>query len=147
MKKIISLLLAFLMITLMIPATAEGYTPAEPKTDAAAEEYDGEWICKYASIRKELFETESRLEDLGMYQPLTMKFKDGMAGFTGIKEMEQGETPFAMSEGTMVFEPEEGVKVFILTMLQDGVVALSYGMIEGAPTLYLFRVEAEEPAA
>ena len=146
MKKLIALLIALLMLPALVFA-AEGYTPAEPKTDASAEDYNGEWICRYAGSGSNISEVESRLESFGMHSVLTMEFRDGTASFVGISEMENGPVPFTLSDGAMVFEPEEGVRVFTLKMLQDGVIVLTFDMVDVAVPLYLFRVEAEAPAA
>ena len=147
MKKIFAVLLVLALAAILLPASAESYTPAAQKADAVPEDFIGDWVCKYADNRGTIVDAESHLEELGMYKPMTVSIGDTLAEFSGIQEMESGAMPISFAGGTMVFEPEPGVTVFTLTPLEDGAIMMKFNMIEGAWPLYLFKVEAEEPAA
>ena len=145
MKKTAMILLMTLCLLLPVMANGESarYTPAAPVQEAKAEDYAGEWICLYASITGEVIDTESHLDELGMESVLTVSVEGAEATFSGLPELGPGALPVVFSEGAMYFEPEEGIRVLTLRMLEDGAMVMNFSMMEFAPTLYLFRSGAD----
>ncbi|MBQ7454895.1 MAG: hypothetical protein IJS53_00510 [Clostridia bacterium] len=151
MKRMMILLLAALLACVSVLSFAEApeapYVPAKPNAEALAEDYQGEWLCAWAQLRDEVFEAESDLEVLGMTEALTLTIGDGFAVALGIPELEGDPLPMTFEEGALVFQPVPEVRVFTLQLLEDGVMSLTFNMVEGAPVLYLVHVEEEAPEA
>ena len=139
MKKLTSIFLVLVLLLPVLPTMAE-YTAADAYPDALAENYSGDWICAYGEVNGKVFEAESNLETLGMDSLLTLRIEDGTASFTGIKELGTDPMPLTFADGAMLFQPEEGVTVLTLQLLQDDVISMKFNMIPFGPTLYLVRV-------
>ena len=145
MKKFVSVLLALMLVCLTVSSMAEQpFTVAEPDPEALEADYAGDWICAYAGHGKDAFEAESHLSDLGMESLMTIHIENGFASFTGMPEMGADPIPFTYAGGAMVFEPEEGLVIFTLQLLQDGTLSMKFNMVEAAAVLYLFRVQEPE---
>ena len=143
MKKTLAVLLALLMILSALPALADGYTPAEPKADAAAEEYAGEWVCHYAIVNKEMINADENPEPLGIDTAFTMKITEDSVVVAGMKELGTDPLPLVFVDGTYCFEPEEGVRVFTIRLLEDGNFSLTFDMMELSPVFFFFPVAGE----
>lgn len=145
MKKLLSVLLALMLACLSAASLAEtAFTLTDPDPKAPEEAYAGDWVCAYAGQGKDVFDAPSHLSDLGMESLLTIHIEDGFVSFSGIPEIGSDPFPFRYTEGAMVFEPEEGLTVFTLQLLQDGTLSMKFNMVEAAAVLYLFRAEAPE---
>ena len=145
MKKFVSVLLALMLVCLTVSSMAEQpFAVAEPDPEALEADYAGDWICAYAGHGQEVFDAESHLSDLGMESLMTIHIENGFAYFTGMPEMGADPIPFTYVGGAMVFEPEEGLVIFTLQLLQDGTLSMKFNMVEAAAVLYLFRVEEPE---
>ena len=120
MKKFVSILLALMLVCLTVSSMAEQpFTVAEPNPDAQEADYAGDWVCAYAGHGKDAFEAESHLSDLGMESLMTIHIENGLASFTGMPDMGTDPLPFHYADGAMVFEPEEGLVIFTLQLLQE----------------------------
>lgn len=143
MKKFVSILLVLMLICLTISSLAEGaFTVTDPNPEATEEDYAGDWVCAYAGHGKDVFDAASHLSDLGMESLMTIHIENGLVSFTGMPDIGTDPLPFKYADGAMVFEPEEGVTVFTLQLLQDGTLSMKFNMVEVAAVLYLFRADA-----
>lgn len=143
-KHFVSILLALLLVCLTASSMAEtAFAVAESNPEALEADYEGDWICAYAGHGQEVFDAESHLGDLGMESLMTIHIENGFASFNGMPDMGADPIPFTYVDGAMVFEPEEGLKIFTLQLLQDGTLSMKFNMVEMAAVLYLFRVEAQ----
>ena len=144
MKNFVSVLLALLLVCVTVSSMAEQpFAVAEPNPEALEADYAGDWVCAYAGHGKDAFEAEPHLSDLGMESLMTVHIENGFASFTGMPDMGADPLPFHYADGAMVFEPEEGLVIFTLQLLQDGTLSMKFNMVEAAAVLYLFRAEAQ----
>ena len=140
MKTFVSILLALILVCMAVSTIAEGtFVVTDPNPNALEEDYAGDWVCAYAGHDKNVFDAESHLSDLGMESLMTIHIENGLASFTGMPDIGTDPIPFKYADGAMVFEPEEGVTVFTLQLLQDGTLSMKFNMVEVAAILYLTR--------
>ena len=145
MKKFVCILFALMLACLAASSIAEEpFTVTDPNPEAREEDYAGDWICAYAGHGKDAFDAASHLSDLGMESLMTIHIENGFASFTGMPDIGTDPIPFKYVDGSMVFEPEEGFRVFTLQLLQDGTLSMKFNMVEVAAVLYLFRVHQPE---
>ena len=143
MKKLFAVMLTLVMILSVLPVLADEYTPAEPKTDADAKEYAGEWVCHYAIVNKEMINADENPEPLGINTAFTMKITENSVVVAGMKELGTDPLPLVFVDGTYCFEPEEGVRVFTLRLLEDGNFSLTFDMMELSPVFFFFPAAGE----
>lgn len=145
MKKTASLLLAFVLLWMMIPAMAEGkaFTIADVNSEATLEDFSGEYVCTFISFGDTVL--PATLEVMQTQEIPTLKIAEGKATFTGIAEMGTDPVALIFADGELSFVPEKDVTVFTLRLLMDGVVSMTFDVIEAAPVFYFTPAEAEAP--
>ena len=124
-----------------VNAQASEATIADVKTDAALEDFAGEYICTSLMMQGNLI--PATLEAMQTAEKPTLTIKGDEATFTGLEEMGTDPVKLTFEDGQLYFEPEKDVRVFTLHLLQDGMVTMKFNMIEMAP-VFCFTA-AEEP--
>lgn len=130
---------------------------AEVNPDAAVEDFAGEWICKYMSMKGMTLDiTQIPLESLGATQIPSLKVEGSAVTLTGMDSL-AGSDPLEMdfADGALTFDlgakvgmPDLGMAISVL-MLQDGMVDFNVNMGDEIVDLYFAPAdaEAEAPAA
>ena len=130
---------------------------AEVNPDAAVEDFAGEWICKYMSMKGMTLDiTQIPLESLGATQIPSLKVEGSAVTLTGMDSL-AGADPLEMTfaDGALTFDlgakvgmPDLGMAISVL-MLQDGMVDFNVNMGDEIVDLYFAPAdaEAEAPAA
>ena len=130
---------------------------AEPKADAALEDYAGEWVCKYLSMSGMTIDiTQIPLEQLGATQIPSLKIEGSTASLTGMDSL-AGSAPLPMNFadgalsldlGALLGSSDTDMSINI-QMLQDGMVAFTVNAMGQIVSLYFAPAdgEAEAPAA
>ena len=130
---------------------------AEVNPDAALEDFEGEWICKYMAMNGMTLDiTQIPLENLGATQVPSLKVEGSAVTLTGMDSL-AGSDPLEMdfADGALTFDlgakvgmPDLGMAINVL-MLQDGMVDFNVNMGDEIVDLYFAPAdaEAEAPAA
>ena len=130
---------------------------AEVNPDAALEDFEGDWICKYMAMNGMTLDiTQIPLENLGATQVPSLKVEGSAVTLTGMDSL-AGSDPLEMdfADGTLTFDlgakvgmPDLGMAINVL-MLQDGMVDFNVNMGDEIVDLYFAPAdaEAEAPAA
>jgi hypothetical protein len=131
----------------------EDWTPGEVKTDAAAEDFEGEWTITKVNMMGVIIDASAAgMGDLGV------KIENGAISFSGSADSITfyiGTDPVQMAfeNGALSFsreipnDAEPMTFVMKAEMLQDGTMALTVDLGYGGTTVYLTKAAAEEPAA
>jgi len=130
---------------------------AEVNPDAAVEDFEGDWVCKYMSMKGMTLDiTQIPLESLGATQIPSLKVEGSAVTLTGMDSL-AGADPLEMTfaDGALIFDlgakvgmPDLGMSINVL-MLQDGMVDFNVNMGDEIVDLYFAPAdaEAEAPAA
>ena len=130
---------------------------AEVNPDAAVEDFEGDWVCKYMSMKGMTLDiTQIPLESLGATQIPSLKVEGSAVTLTGMDSL-AGSVPLEMdfADGALTFDlgakvgmPDLGMAISVL-MLQDGMVDFNVNMGDEIVDLYFAPAdaEAEAPAA
>ena len=130
---------------------------AEVNPDAAVEDFEGDWVCKYMSMKGMTLDiTQIPLESLGATQIPSLKVEGSAVTLTGMDSL-AGSDPLEMdfADGALTFDlgakvgmPDLGMAINVL-MLQDGMVDFNVNMGDEIVDLYFAPAdaEAEAPAA
>ena len=130
---------------------------AEVNPDAAVEDFEGDWVCKYMSMKGMTLDiTQIPLESLGATQIPSLKVEGSAVTLTGMDSL-AGADPLEMTfaDGALTFDlgakvgmPDLGMAINVL-MLQDGMVDFNVNMGDEIVDLYFAPAdaEAEAPAA
>ena len=130
---------------------------AEVNPDAAVEDFEGDWVCKYMSMKGMTLDiTQIPLESLGATQIPSLKVEGSAVTLTGMDSL-AGSDPLEMdfADGALTFDlgakvgmPDLGMAISVL-MLQDGMVDFNVNMGDEIVDLYFAPAdaEAEAPAA
>ena len=130
---------------------------AEVNPDAAVEDFEGDWVCKYMSMKGMTLDiTQIPLESLGATQIPSLKVEGSAVTLTGMDSL-AGADPLEMTfaDGALTFDlgakvgmPDLGMAISVL-MLQDGMVDFNVNMGDEIVDLYFAPAdaEAEAPAA
>ena len=130
---------------------------AEVNPDAALEDFGGDWVCKYMSMKGMTLDiTQIPLESLGATQIPSLKVEGSAVTLTGMDSL-AGADPLEMTfaDGALTFDlgaklgmPDLGMSINV-RMLQDGMVDVNVNMGDEIGDLYFTPAdaEAEAPAA
>ena len=127
---------------------------AEVNPDAAVEDFEGDWVCKYMSMKGMTLDiTQIPLESLGATQIPSLKVEGSAVTLTGMDSL-AGADPLEMTfaDGALTFDlgakvgmPDLGMAISVL-MLQDGMVDFNVNMGDEIGDLYFAAADAEAAA-
>ena len=123
-------------------APAAAAETAEIKTDATAEEFNGEWTCTALGVGGMKLDAEAA-KAAGQELP-TLKFEDGAISMEGGQIAEAFaafKMPLTFADGTYSFAIESANVSVKANILQDGTMALEFAAGETATTLYFAKAE------
>ena len=155
MKKIVALLLAFLLLCAAVPVSAVSYAPAAVDTGAKPKDFEGTWSVIYIGAEGKIDTADEALAVINLFRGPGEQLSTLDVAISGARlsfpliDMVAGEPvllPLAYSGGKMTCKYEKLDAVITVCLQEDGILKMTIPTDDGDGDYYCIQKNSAEPA-